>query len=108
MGIMGFPSEGEISSMLGYVTEEDRERWARMKAASDSRLQASGGGLTAQNFASQAVAPAMNIAERSINAELHAARNEQARMTQPKQTKRTVTTFTREEPVSSDEYDLGY
>lgn len=108
MSILGFPNEAELSSMMGYVTEEDREKWDRMKAASDSRLEASRNGLTARGLASQAAMPAMSIAERSINAELHAARNEEARKTQVKETKRTVTTFTKEEPVSSEEYGPGY
>lgn len=108
MAIMGFPGEGELSSMMGYVTDEDREKWERMKAASDSRLEASRNGLTARGLASQAAQPAMGIAEQSINAELHAIRNEEARKTQLKETKRTVTTFTKEEPVSSEEYGPGY
>lgn len=104
MAILGFPNEGEISSMMGFVTEEDREKWERMKAASDSRLEASRRGLSARGLASEVAMPAMNIAERSINAQLHAARNEEARNTQVKETKRTVTTFTKEEPVAFDEY----
>lgn len=106
MGVLGFPSERDLSSMMGYVTDEDREKWERMKAASDRALESSGG-LTARGLASHAAAPAMSMAERSINAGLTAARNEEARNTRAKETKRTVTTFMREEPVTGDEYEPG-
>ncbi|WP_311245260.1 MULTISPECIES: hypothetical protein [unclassified Microbacterium] len=104
MGIMGFPSEHEITSMMGFVNEEDRTRWEKEKAASDARVESARAGLSARGLASTMAQPAMGIAERSINASLHAARTEEARNTTGKQTKRTSTTFISEEPVSSDEY----
>ncbi len=110
MGIMGFPSEGELASMMGFVSDEDRKRWEQMKAESDARIAASGKGLSARNLAAQAASPAMSMAERSVTAGLHAARNEQARDTQAKRMRnetRTVT-YTSSEPVSSDEYEHGY
>jgi hypothetical protein len=71
MGILGFPSETELSSMMGYVTDEDREKWARMKASSDKQIENSRNGLTARGLASQSAAPAISMAEKSINAQMH-------------------------------------
>lgn len=107
MGILGFPSENELSSMLGFVTDEDREKWRRGREASETRRQETREGLSARGLVSQAAMPAVSIGERVLNAELHAARNESARNTTQKQTKRTVTTFTKEEPLSSEEYEAG-
>lgn len=108
MAILGFPNEAEISSMMGFVTDEDRAKWDRMKEASDRNLEATRGGMTARQLAAQFASPAMSMAERSVTAQLHASRNEQARNTQAKHTKRTITTFTSEEPVSSDDHGMGY
>ncbi|MCI4659599.1 hypothetical protein [Cryobacterium zhongshanensis] len=71
MGILGFPSETELSSMMGYVTDEDRDKWARMKASSDKQIENSRNGLTARGLASQSAAPAISMAEKSINAQMH-------------------------------------
>lgn len=108
MSLLGFPSEGEIASMMGYVKEEDRAEWDRRIAASNSRIENARASLSARGLASQIATPAMSIAEKSMNASLHAARNEAARNTTGKQTKRTVTTFTKEEPLSSEEYGPEY
>lgn len=104
MGILGFPSENEITTMMGYVTPEDRRKWEQDKPQSDQGVDAARGRLSARGLASQVAQPAMDIAGRSINASLHAARTEEARKTQGKQTKSTFTLFTKEEPVSSEEY----
>ena len=100
MGMMGFPNETELSSMMGFVTDEDREKWDQMKAASDSRLEASRNGLTARGLASKAATPVMSIAERSINAQLQAARNEEARDTMRKQRRRVTEEIITEESVN--------
>lgn len=71
MSILGFPSETELSSMMGYVTDEDRDKWERMKASSDKQIERSRSGLTARGLASQSAAPAISMAEKSINAQMH-------------------------------------
>lgn len=108
MGMMGFPNEQELTSMLGYVTDEDRKRWEEMKATSDANLENARNGLTARGLASQAASPAISLAEKSVNAQMTSAAMEERRKTQVKQTKRTVTTFETEEPVKSDGHGLGY
>jgi len=108
MGILGFPNQAEVSAMMGFVTEEDREKWERMKASSDRNLEAARSGMSARQLAAQSATPAMTMAERSVYGDLQAAKQEEARMTQPKRTKRTTTTFTSEEPLSSDDHGMEY
>lgn len=107
MSILGFPSETDISSMMGYVTDEDRAQWLRMKEASDRQLEEANNGLTAKGLALQSATPAIGIAEKVIGAQMHAASTEDMRKTGMKQTKRTVTTLETEEPVLDDE-GMGY
>lgn len=71
MGILGFPTPGELVSMMGYVTEEDRNKWDQMKESSDKHREAGQGGLTAKNLASRSLNPALGMAEKSINAQIH-------------------------------------
>jgi hypothetical protein len=108
MSVMGFPNERELSSMFGFVTDEDREKWDRMKAASDRQLEADGGRVTARGLAEQTAAPGISFAAKKIEADLRAASNEERRNTLGKQTKRTITTLETEEPVKFDGTGLGY
>lgn len=107
MPILGFPSEREVSSMLGFVTHEDRAKWDQMKEASDKQLEATRSGLTAKGLASQGATPAISMVEKSINAQMTAATMEERRKTQTKQTRRTVTTLETEEPVTGSD-EMGY
>jgi hypothetical protein len=70
MSILGFPSTQELTSMLGYVTDQDRAEWEQRKAASDQQLEAARNGLTARGLASQSAAPALSMAEKSIDRQL--------------------------------------
>jgi hypothetical protein len=108
MAIPGFPNEAELSSMMGFVTDEDRERWDKMKAASDKQLDEARSGLTARGLASQSAGPAMHFAERAISAKMTGAEMEARRETSRKETKRTVTTFETVEPVKSDGAGLEF
>ena len=72
MTLPGFPNQSQISEMFGYVTAEDKSRWNSQKEASDRALDNSRSGLTAKGLASQAAAPAIGMAEKSINAQMHA------------------------------------
>jgi hypothetical protein len=107
MALLGFPSENELTSMLGYVTEEDRAKWDQQKDASDKHLEKARSGLTARGLASQAATPAISMAERSIQAQMTGAQTEERRNTRAKQTKRTVTTLETEEPVEEG-FGMGY
>lgn len=108
MGFPGFPDETFISEMTGFVTHEDREAWERKKAASDAELERARSGLTARGLASKAATPAMSFAEKTITAQMHAEQTEERRNSHRNQTKRTVTTFETEEPVSFDEHGPGF
>ncbi len=109
VGMLGLPNPEELASMFGYVDENDRAQWEQKKAASDARLEQARNRLSGRGLATHAAGPAMGMAERSINAELSAARHEEARNTLAKERKTTTTTITREEPVSSDSHgwELG-
>lgn len=72
MTLPGFPNETQISEMFGYVTPEDKSRWSSQKEASDRALESSRSGLTARGLASQSATPAIGMAEKSINAQIHA------------------------------------
>jgi hypothetical protein len=71
MSIFGFPSTSELTEMMGYVTDEDHARWDSMKESSDKRREAARTGQTAKGLASQGVAPALGMAEKNINAQIH-------------------------------------
>ena len=68
MGLLGFPSADEMSSMMGFVTDEDRAKWDSMKQRSDAELAKRG---SAEGVASKGVNPALGFAEKSINAQMH-------------------------------------
>jgi hypothetical protein len=108
MSILGFPSEQELTSMMGFVTDKDRDEWDARKDASDRRLESARSGLTAKGLASKSATPAVSMIERTVNSQMTAAQMEARRNTSPKQTRRTVTTLETEEPVQSDGYGMGY
>ena len=64
MGLLGFPNPDEISSMMGYVTDEDRAKWEQMKARSDAELQ------KRSEAGSKMTDPAVSIVERTVNAQM--------------------------------------
>lgn len=64
MGLLGFPSPDEISSMMGYVTDEDRSKWEQMKNRSDAEIAKRG------EVGSKITAPAVSIVERTVNAQM--------------------------------------
>lgn len=107
MKIPGFPSEEEILSSFGYVTDEDRDRWDRMKAASDERMAASGTRLSARELAAQAASPAVSMAERGIQAQMVGAQTAEegvSRAARPKVRVEHTTTRTR---VTEEEVKEG-
>jgi len=108
MGIPGFPNESDLSSMMGFVTDEDREKWTRMKEASDRALDGTRNALAASGLVSQSMASGVSMAEKSVAAQLIGEQTETRRHTQPKQTKRTVTTLETEEPEPSEDQEMGY
>ena len=108
MGIPGFPSEVDLSSMMGFVTDEDREKWTRMKQASDRALDGARNGLAASGLISQSMASGVGMAEKSVAAQLIGEETRTRHHTQPKQTTRTVTALETEKPVRSEDHEMGY
>lgn len=111
MGVLGFPTDDELLSMFGYVTDEDRDKWTRMKESSDRGLEEARNGLTARNLASQSAAPAIGMAEKSINAQMHGEQTAEREAQRRSRTER-VTTRTRyyeeEIPDTADDRGMGY
>lgn len=107
MAILGFPNEAEISSMMGFVTDEDRDKWDQMKAASDKNLAATRNGLTARGLASQAALPGMNLAEQAVNSRMRAAHNVQADRTTGSRA-RVRETIIEETPITDDYQPGGF
>lgn len=108
MGIPGFPSENEVLSMFGYVSDEDREKWRRKREAADKDLQNARNGQTAKGFASQFAAPAISMAEKSINAQMQ-GEQVAARDAMRKRRTERVTERTRyyEEEIPQESRDSG-
>lgn len=111
MGVLGFPNDNELLSMFGYVTDEDRDKWNRMRESSDRSLEESRSGLTARGLASQSAAPAIGMAEKSINAQMQGEQMAEREAKRKSRTER-VTTRTRyyeeEIPESADDREMGY
>jgi len=91
MSILGFPNETELASMMGFVTDEDRQKWTQMKESSDKQLEGARSGMTARGLASHSAAPAISLAEKSINAQMQgeqiAEREAQRELRTPRFTK---------------------
>ncbi|ROR75981.1 hypothetical protein SAMN06295974_3874 [Plantibacter flavus] len=100
--------------MFGFVTNEDRERWNKMKAASDEQMEGARNGLTAKGLASQSAAPMIGMAERSINAQMTGEANAQRRAERDGRKERVELTETRtrffenDAPASSPDREMGY
>lgn len=85
---LGFPGSKDLAAMFGYVTDEDREAWQK------ERLERAGNGKssgTAREITDKSTGPAMDMAKRSVQAQMHGAQNEAQRGSQPKQRSRVVT-----------------
>ena len=92
MSILGFPNETELASMMGFVTDDDRDKWDRMKASSDKQMETARGGLSARGMASQSAAPAISFVEKSINAQMQGEQMaERSRMRQESEVEETTT-----------------
>lgn len=82
--------------MLGFVDEEDRERWAKLEQAKEQRVaQGMGNGL-----ATQAAQPGLGLAEKVIGSKIYAAQQEHERGTLRKE--RTVTTIEESRNIDDD------
>lgn len=88
-------SQDSIMDMLGFVDEEDRERWAKLEQAKEQRMANKGNGL-----ATQAAQPGLGLAEKVIGAKVYAAQQEHDRGTVRKE--RTVTTIEESRNVDED------
>lgn len=108
MGLLGFPSKKDMSEMFGYVTPEDREGWEKRREAEKKKTPG-----TAREMADKSVAPALDMAKRGVQAQLHGAQYDAQRGSQPKQrqrvvTRETVTEQSRNIDSSGDGYEPGF
>ena len=85
MGLIGFPSGRDLSEMFGYVTEEDRAQWEKQREAGKQNQPG-----TAQEMANKSIAPALDMAQRGVQAQMHGAQMEAQRGSQPKQRSRVI------------------
>lgn len=111
MGVFGIPSENELLSMFGYVSDEDREKWNRKNAASGRGSDGANQGATAKGLASKAAAPVIAMAEKSINAQMQGEQTAE-REAQRKGRIESFTERTRyyenEVPPKADDHEMGY
>jgi hypothetical protein len=107
MGFMGFPSKKDMSEMFGYVTPEDQEKWAKQREANKGAVQG-----TAKEMAHKSLAPAVEMAQQGIRAQMHGAQTEAQRGAQAKQrvvVRETVTEQSRNIDASDDSgYEPGF
>jgi hypothetical protein len=104
MGTLGFPSGKDMSEMFGYVTPEDQAGWEKQREASKAAQVAKPG--TAKEMANKSIAPALDMAKRGVQAQLHGAQMESQRGDQAKTrtrvTRETVTEQSRNVDASDD------
>jgi hypothetical protein len=102
--VFGFPSGKDMAEMFGYVTEEDRSKWEQQREA--SKKESPG---TAQDMASKSIAPALDMAKRGVQAQMHGAQYEAQRGAQPKQRSRVIRQTVTEQSRNVDSVDdAGY
>lgn len=105
--MMGFPSEEELSSMFGFVTEEDRSRWDQMKSASDGELAEKRRPTRhGRNVMNQGSTATTGFAERAMNSKLNAQENKRVRDDRPRV--RTEKTYISEKDASPDDPEYGF
>lgn len=111
MGVLGIPNDNELLSMFGYVTDEDRAKWNSMREASDRSLEESRNGMTARDLASKSAAPAIGMAEKSINAQMHGEQMAEREAQRRGRTQRVTTReryYEEEIPDGADDREMGY
>lgn len=80
MSFMGFPSRRDMSEMFGFVTNEDKAKWEQERDAN----QKSGSSGTASEMASKSAGPALDLARKGVQAQMHGAQTEAQRGAQAK------------------------
>lgn len=111
LGSFGLPSEQDVIGLMGFVTDEDREKWAKQKEAQDAQVQRSRG--KASVLVKQAVGPGLEVLQQDVNMKMQALRTgntvgqkNKAQSKRPQKT--TTTTFTETETLDDDaDYELG-
>lgn len=67
MDLMGLPTENDFAEMMGFVTDEDREKWSKMEEMKRQRSQAKGNPL------SQAASGGVNLMQQSVQSKMTSA-----------------------------------
>lgn len=94
----GLPDSDQIGDMFGYVTDEDRQRWAAARQRLSTKAPS-----TAKQMAAAAAEAAMELGSHGIQAKLNAEHQVMARDRNDVTTKKTKTTIT--ETIDFEERD---
>lgn len=99
--VLGFPSGKDLVEMFGYVTDEDRTKWEQQREASKKENTPG----TAQEMANRSIAPALEMAQHGVQAQMHGAQYEAQRGAQPKQRSRVIRQTVTEQSRNVDVVD---
>lgn len=67
MDLIGLPTENDFAEMMGFVTDEDREKWAKMEQMKQERTQSKGNPL------SQAASGGVNLMQQTVQSKMTSA-----------------------------------
>lgn len=95
MSGMVFPSSEETARMFGFVTDEDRARWATGREKRKMQKQQQKAEGKAPGLGANAINPALNMAQRSVDAQLRGARTAESIDTRERDQVEEVTTTRR-------------
>lgn len=71
--MFGLPNDEELKGMMGFVTDEDRQKWEQMEQARQQRKQ------NRPNAANELAKPGLGLAERAIGTQMQAAQHKSMR-----------------------------
>lgn len=107
MAGMVFPSSDEVADMFGFVTNEDRARWATGREKRKlQQAQQGGPDSKAPGMGSKAINPALDMARQSVSAQLRGAHASASQHERGRRGEETETVTTTRKIQRKDAYDL--
>lgn len=108
MGAIGFPTGKDLSEMFGFVKSEDRDNWEKERNARQNGPRG-----TAADMAGRSAGPALDMAKRGVQAQMHGAQMEAQRGSQAKVRTTKTETITEQsrnisEPDTSSDYSPDF
>lgn len=79
MGMLGFPTEGEMRELLGVVTEEDRQRWEALEDQARGESADRRRNTVGRDSLHQGMTPALGLSEQVLGNRLQAEQSTAAR-----------------------------